>query len=64
MKRNLKIDYVCYNNGQQWRSSCEAHYVDGKMDKEKIKELEKDFALNLEVEKVCILSWYDLKVRK
>ena len=64
MKRKLKIDYVCYKNGQQWRSSCEAHDVDGKMDKEKIKELEKDFALNLDVEKVCILSWYDLKVRK
>ena len=64
MKRNLKIDYVCYKNGQQWRSSCEANYVEGKMDKEKIKQMEKEFAQALDVEKVCILSWYDLKIRK
>lgn len=64
MIRSLKIDYICYKDGKQWRSSCEAHSVAGKMDKEKIKELEKDFAKALDVDKVCILSWYDLKVRR
>ena len=64
MIRSLKIDYICYADGRQWRSSCEAMNVAGKMDKEKINEMEKDFALNLGVEKVCILSWYDLRIRK
>lgn len=61
--REVKIDYQCFKDGKTWQSGCTA-FIHEAMSNKKIEQMEKDFALNLNCEKVKIISWYDRGVRK